>query len=117
MSRRLVLGLAVVVVGVAALGLWRALSGGRAKFSMAELRDEPPIVLVMADVNRAGYARSGDLYVTRDGVTTLRRLRGWRPLTRLGPHESVYGTYAASWSPNRRQIGRASCRERGFAVV
>jgi Tol biopolymer transport system component len=71
---------------------------------MAELRDEPPIVLVMADVNRAGYARSGDLYVTRGGVTTLRRLRGWPPLTRLGPHESVYGTYAASWSPDRRQI-------------
>lgn len=71
---------------------------------MAELRDEPPIVLVMADANRAGYSRSGDLYVTRDGVTTLRRLRGWPPLTRLRPGQSVYGTYAARWSPDRRHI-------------
>jgi dipeptidyl aminopeptidase/acylaminoacyl peptidase len=92
------------VVGVAAFGLWRALSGGRAEFSMAELRNESPIVLVMADAHRAGYASSGDLYVTRHGITALRRLRGWPPLTRLRAGQSVYGTYAARWSPDRRRI-------------
>lgn len=104
MTRRILLiiggvlaGVAVVVAaGVAVMSI---VTDETPRISTAELRGIPPIALVWR--YRAEDTGSGDLYVVRADESEPRRVRAWQARFREG---QAYGTYAASWSPDRRQI-------------
>ncbi len=94
---------AVVVLAGAGLGIWWVWTRGPDSISAEELREYPPIVFVWAEGNRAETTGSGDLYVARADGTRVRRVKAWT--THQGrPDGHVYGTYDASWSPDRRLI-------------
>jgi len=95
----LVAGVAVLVVaGVAVMSM---VTDETPRISTAELRGIPPIALVWADRDRAQYTASGDLYVLRADEAEPRRVRAWPSKWVNG---KAYGTYAASWSSDRKRI-------------
>jgi Tol biopolymer transport system component len=99
----LITGLAasVATLAVAGVALLSLATDERPRISTAELRGIPPIALVWADRERAQHSGSGDLYVVRADEAEPRRIRAWQARFR---DDQAYGTYAASWSPDRRQI-------------
>lgn len=67
-----------------------------------ELRSYPPILVRWGDAQHATQTATGDVYVVKPNGSGVRRLLSWpdRIMDR-----QVYGARAASWSPNRRQVG------------
>jgi len=90
-----------VVAGAALLVLVVGCNQQDETISLAELRDQPALLVVVAEARRATGTGAGDLFVVRPEAAAMETIRAWdsRELTKAG-----YGAFNAFWAPNRRRI-------------
>ncbi len=92
--------LALVVAGVG-VAIWWTASREEAHITSGELRAYPSLALVWAEKRHVSTTATGDLFVVRADGTGLRRLKAWPEQLKDG---HAYGTAAARWSPDGKQI-------------